>query len=212
MLAFLTRRDSRLRRWEGIMLAGLALVVLLAGSVTWRQGALAQRLVRLHVVANSDSDADQALKLRVRDAVLDRAQTLLQGAESTGEALEILSANLEPLARAGQQVVTAQGYSYPVTASLEQTEFPTKYYDGFALPAGEYQALRVVIGSGEGQNWWCVVFPSLCTAPVSDLSETAMAAGLTQDDVGLMTEENGGYVLQFKCMEWWNAFRAWAGV
>ena len=89
--------------------------------------------------------------------------------------------------------------------------FPTKVYDGFTLPAGEYLALRVVIGKGAGQNWWCVVFPPLCTAAASDVSETAMAAGLSEADVGLITEEDSGYVLKFKCVELWEQIKGRLG-
>ena len=89
-----------------------------------------------------------------------------------------------------------------MTASLEKCWFPTKEYDGFALPAGEYTALRVVIGAGEGQNWWCVAFPPLCLGAASDTVEDATAAGyFSQDQAALITEEDQGYVLKFKSME-----------
>ena len=102
----------------------------------------------------------------------------------------------------GQSAVEAAGYSYPVTASLERCWFPTKEYDGFALPAGEYTALRIVIGAGEGQNWWCVAFPPLCLGAASDTVEDAAAAGyFSQDQAALITEEDQGYVLKFKSME-----------
>ena len=90
-----------------------------------------------------------------------------------------------------------------MTAELAETSFPTKDYDGFSLPAGRYLALRLVIGQGTGQNWWCVVFPPLCTAAASEVPETALAAGLTEDQVSLMTGEDDGYVLKFKVVEWW---------
>ena len=79
---------------------------------------------------------------------------------------------------------------------------------GFSLPAGEYLALRILIGAGAGQNWWCVVFPPLCTAASADVPETALAAGLTEDQVSLMTEEDSGYVLKFKAVEWWEQLKA----
>lgn len=94
------------------------------------------------------------------------------------------------------------GYDYPVTAALEKVWFPTKEYDGFALPAGEYTALRIIIGEGAGQNWWCVAFPPLCLGAASDTVEDAAAAGyFSQDQAALITEEDQGYVLKFKSME-----------
>ena len=92
----------------------------------------------------------------------------------------------------------AEGYDYPVTVELADTAFPTREYDGFTLPAGTYLALRVVIGVGEGHNWWCVVFPPLCTAASSGVAQTAMAAGLTEDQVGLITEEYGRICAQIQ--------------
>ena len=100
-----------------------------------------------------------------------------------------------------------QGSHYPVEVRLETAEFPTKTYDGFALPAGEYLALRVLIGEAAGQNWWCVVFPPLCTAAAAEMGETAVAAGLSGEQVRLITEEEG-YVLKFKCVELWQQLRS----
>ena len=98
--------------------------------------------------------------------------------------------------------MAAEGYSYPVTASLEKCWFPTKEYEGFALPAGEYTALRVVIGAGEGQNWWCVAFPPLCLGAASETVDQAAQAGLFgEDQVALVTQANEGYVLKFKSLE-----------
>ena len=86
---------------------------------------------------------------------------------------------------------------------LADTAFPTKEYDGFTLPAGNYLALRVIIGEGAGQNWWCVVFPPLCTAAAEEVPAAALSAGLSQEEVGLITEEKQGYVLKFKSVELW---------
>ena len=94
------------------------------------------------------------------------------------------------------------GYDYPVTAQLTQSWFPTKEYEGFALPAGNYTALRVTIGEGEGQNWWCVAFPPLCLGAASESVEQSVEAGrFTPDQAALITGDSGGYVLKFKGME-----------
>lgn len=191
----------------------LALGIAVAVTLIWgmvslsRQQALADKVVRLHVLANSDSDEDQALKLQVRDKVVARAAEILQQTHTRPEAEKALTAALPEFETLAEQEIQAEGYSYPVTARLEETEFPTKEYDGFTLPAGEYLALRVVIGAGEGHNWWCVVFPPLCTATETDLAQTAMAAGLSDDDVKLMTEDGNGYVLKFKSIELWESLK-----
>ena len=169
------------------------------------QTALAEKVIRLHVLANSDSQADQALKLRVRDRVLAGARPLLAQASNAGEAEVLLSGQLSYLTALARQEVLRQGYDYPVDVTLEDVWFPTRAYDAAALPAGTYRALRVVIGSGAGHNWWCVVFPSLCLPAVS---ETALqAAGLSKGDVALITEDAPAYVFRFKTVEWWESLK-----
>ena len=201
---FFMQKRNRLRRWEAAALMAFA-VTLAAGS--WAgasESALAGQVLRLHVVANSDSAEDQALKLQVRDAVLAEAAPLLEGVHTREEAELAVAARLEKLAAAGRAVLDAAGCGDSITVSLEDTWFPTKTYDGFALPAGEYRALRVVIGAGEGHNWWCVVFPPLCMASVTEEVETTAAmAGLNDGQVALITGRDGGYVLRFKVIEWW---------
>ena len=193
----------------------LELAILLALSVTllWgavslhRQETLSRKMIRLHVIANSDSDADQALKLQVRDAVLARATELLTQSDDMADAWARLDTSLADLEQAAS---AACGGEYPVRAELGEAEFPLKEYDGFALPAGRYPALRVVIGAGAGRNWWCVVYPPLCTAACTDMEQVAIDAGLSGDDVKLITEEDG-YVLRFRAMELWQRLRQWLG-
>ena len=202
-------------RRQGLALSLLELALLIGVTVlfvtgAWAantQGELADKVVRLHVIADSDSEEDQALKLQVRDAVLDRTEEILRASADRAEAAERLEAALPELERLAEETAAASGFDCGVTAELAETSFPTKEYDGFALPAGKYLALRIVIGEGAGQNWWCVVFPPLCTAAASEVPETALAAGLTEDQVSLITEEDGGYTLRFKVVEWWEALR-----
>ena len=186
------------------------LCALLVCTALWaelQQAALAEKVIRLHVVANSDDQADQAQKLQVRDRILADTRDLLTGQESAQEAAEILRENLWPLSRGASQAVAQAGYSYSVRVSLEDAWFPTRQYEGGALPAGTYQALRVVIGEGDGKNWWCVVFPSLCLPAVS---ETALqASGFSTQDCALITEDSPAYTFQFKTLEWWDACKGW---
>ena len=194
--------DRKLKRWELALLFGV-LCILAAGS--WlgeEQQELADSVIRFHVIANSDSREDQALKLAVRDRVLEQAKAVYPENATLPQARAALEGALDQLAQAGQAVVEEQGYDYQLTARMEQCWFPTKEYDGFALPAGEYTALRVVIGEGQGQNWWCVAFPPLCLGAAGETVDTAAQAGyFTPEQVSLVTEENTGYVLKFKGME-----------
>lgn len=197
--------SDRLKNIEIAALIALA-VFLLSGSLAGRtQTALADKVVRLHVLANSDSEADQALKLEVRDAVLARATELLERSADRREAEGLLRGDLLEFERLAAETIAAAGYDYPVTAELADTDFPTKEYDGFTLPAGRYLALRILIGEAKGRNWWCVVFPPLCTAAAADVPASALAAGLSEEQVGLITEEDRGYVLKFKAVEFWEA-------
>jgi len=199
----------RFRSWKPLE---LFLVLVVAVWLLWggfalnTQTQLAERVVRLHVLANSDTEDDQQLKLQVRDAVTAETTRLLDGVSTRREAEQILERSIPDLRRAAQERVMTAGYAYPVEVELAMTQFPTKEYDGFSLPAGEYLALRVLIGEAVGQNWWCVVFPPLCSAAVSDVAVTALAAGLDAGQVKLITEEDG-YILKFKTVEWWQKLR-----
>lgn len=202
-----TRFQNKLKLAEIALFIGLAAFLIGGGLSLRTQEALAEKVVRLHVLANSDSEEDQALKLLVRDRVLIRATELLEQAGDRAEAEAMLRRELPALERLAAREIRAEGYDYAVSAELTDTAFPTREYDGFTLPAGDYLALRVVIGEGAGRNWWCVVFPPLCTAASADVPAAALAAGLTEDQVGLITEEDRGYVLKFKSVEWWQALR-----
>jgi stage II sporulation protein R len=199
---------ERFRIWELALAVGLAAALVWGAASLSRQQALADKVVRLHILANSDSQADQALKLQVRDAVTARTAALLAESRSRAEAETVLRRELPALEALAAQEIAKRGYHYPVCARLEEAEFPTRVYDDFTLPAGRYLALRVLIGAGEGHNWWCVVFPPLCAASTSEFAEAASADGLSKDDVGLLTESDEGYVLKFKSIELWEALRS----
>ena len=168
---------------------GVAIAALAGVWLDRSQAALSDQVIRLHVLANSDSEADQALKLKVRDRVLGAASDYFVPGATLEETREVLTEHLADIAAAGADQVAEEGYQYPVTVSLEDNYwFPTKQYTDFALPAGEYTALRVVIGEGAGQNWWCVVFPPLCTdaaeAPAGSLCQKTTFRFKTAELVG----------------------------
>ena len=203
------KNQNTLRVGEIALMVALALTMLWGVWSAQEQDVLERKMIRLHVIANSDAQDDQALKLQVRDAVLAQATDILQQSRDMVDAQRKLSLALPAIETAAREKVVAEGYDYAVAARLEQTEFPTKEYDGFSLPAGKYLALRVVIGEGAGQNWWCVVFPPLCTAAATDIEETAIATGLGEEDISLITEKNQGYVLKFRSLELWESLRQW---
>lgn len=198
-----------------LLIGEIALLLALAVTMLWgawslqEQDVLERKMIRLHVIANSDTQEDQTLKLQVRDEVLAQATAILEESLDMKQAAAQLEQALPDIEETARRKIAAQGYDYAVSAKLEQTEFPTKEYDGFSLPSGEYLALRVIIGDGAGQNWWCVVFPPLCTTAATDLEKTAIATGLGAGDLSLITEENQGYVLKFRSLELWESLRQW---
>ena len=199
-----TPTSSKLRRWEAALFLAFGLTLTAGVWANASESALADRVLRLHVIANSDDHSDQARKLLVRDAVLAQASQILEGVEGREEAEAALAPHLDELAQAGADALARTGRSEPVAVALADQWFPTKEYDGFSLPAGQYRALRVVIGEGRGQNWWCVVFPPLCLASVAEESVESAAAGvLSEDQIALITGQDGGYVLKFRLIEWW---------
>ncbi len=185
----------------------LALVALLTAGVyaadSWlTQRALAEKTVRLHIVANSDSEADQAQKLRVRDAVLKTAAELTAQCETAAQARAVLENSLTCVENAAREVLRSEGSPYEVRVTLQTEQFETRAYETFTLPAGEYPALRVQIGQAAGKNWWCVVFPSLCTAATSDeAGQSAQTGGFTDEESALITGGQERYALRFKTLE-----------
>ena len=159
-------------------------------------------VIRLHVVADSDSEADQAVKLKVRDAVLSSMEENLTGAENKEQAQEALRGCLNRIETVANQVLESEGVRDRATVTLMEEAFPTRQYDTFSLPAGVYDSLRVTIGSGEGKNWWCVVFPGLCVpAAVEEVEDVAVSAGFSQSLSGSITGEPR-YQVRFFVLDW----------
>ena len=159
---------------------------------------LREELLRLHVVGASNSEEDQAVKLQVRDAVLASLEEGLQDMTDPKEAYDYVARMLPKVEEAANRCLAAAGFSETVQVSLTEEAFPTREYDTFSLPAGVYKALRIVIGEGEGKNWWCVVFPQLCVGTQAQFVETANAAGLDPELAGTL---EGDYELRFWVLE-----------
>ena len=156
-------------------------------------------LIRLHVVAASDSEEDQAIKLQVRDAVLESLQAGLENATDIEAAKAYIESQLPKLEAAANQVLAAAGGGDVATVSLQVEEFAARVYDTFSLPAGLYDSLRVTIGEGEGRNWWCVTFPTLCIpATTEGFEAVAAGAGFSEELTGSLT---GEYEVRFYLLD-----------
>ena len=166
------------------------------------ESELYQSVVRLHVLANSDSDEDQNLKLIVRDKILEKAKSLLSECNSQKEAQAIIESNLYVFESIVQSTVISEGYEYEVRIKLSDEEYPTKNYESCCFPSGNYLSLQILIGEAKGQNWWCVLFPPLCLSAASEGSEAFAEVGLTGEQYNVITEtENPRYKVRFKLLE-----------
>ena len=176
--------------------------VLYAVLPTAEESRLYDGFIRLHVIANSDSEADQALKLKVRDAILCDVSDLLADCHDFAQADQILAATTDRLVSTASAAVKAEGASDRVTVLLGDEYYPTRGYDGMRLPAGVYRSLRICIGEAAGHNWWCVLFPPLCIQSAEPQTQL-VEAGFTEGQVRILTEnENPRYVLKFRFLEW----------
>lgn len=164
-----------------------------------------ENVLRLHVIANSDSDEDQKLKLAVRDAVLSAGSPLFDGEVNTKNAAEIAKSETEYLEQAAQAVIDENGFDYGVKIEVGQSRFPTRVYEDVTLPAGEYTAVRVILGKGEGHNWWCVMFPPMCLSAAE--GDASLSDVLSQDALEL-TRSGKKYEVKFKLIEWYENIKA----
>ena len=182
----------------------IALTVLLA-LPTHGEEQIYEDVLRLHVLANSDSEEDQALKLAVRDEILSVYGTALSKTGNKEEATSVAVSLLPEIEKTAAAKINALGYNYPVRVSLDTEYYTTRVYGDLTLPAGEYLSLRVVIGEGAGQNWWCVLYPPLCLSLATDDGKTAedsVPVGLTPTEYRLISDHDGEYALKFKVLEW----------
>lgn len=131
---------------------------------------LQEDVLRLHILANSDSEADQRVKLAVRDAVLAEESTLFYHADTKADAEQLAEQHLDQIVRTAGEVLAAEGFSYGVRAEVREIFFDTRVYDGFTMPAGRYHALQITLGEGKGHNWWCVLYPPLCVGAAAKIS------------------------------------------
>ncbi len=163
-------------------------------------------VVRLHILANSDSEEDQALKLKVRDAVTAAGAGVLDGVTTREEAEERLQVALPHLIETAQQCVYEAGFSYTVTAELTTMYFRTRTYDSGTFPAGRYHTVRFSIGEAQGKNWWCVMYPPLCVSAATDKNSLA---DVMSEDACEIVRDAPRYAVRFKVVEWFEAIVNW---
>ena len=196
---FNSRRDKILLR-----AVACAISVYLAFSCTYFAGAaksVRQDVVRLHILANSDSDVDQELKIKVRDALLAKNTLLLTQGVTRENAVEYFELSRDELLEAAENVIAENGFDYDVKMYIDEEYFETRQYGDMTFPAGEYTALKVIIGEGEGKNWWCVMFPPLCVPAADDVDiKNTTDEYLTESGNKIV---NGGnkYIVKFKLLE-----------
>ena len=191
--------NKKLRLFETAALIALCVALCVGTWAQGRQERLSEGLVRLHVLAHSNDAYEQRLKLSVRDAVLEYLEGLLPRSGSRRQAEQVISENLEKIARTAASAAKGRA----VTVSLGTEHYPTREYEGFALPAGEYRSLRIELGEGQGENWWCVVFPPLCLPAAEG---EGLSPVMQLDDMALISRQ-GGYRLGFRSIELWQQLK-----
>lgn len=203
--------DKRMRKMITYVFAGVIASLYIWTTVLGNdllQPSIASKILRFHVLANSDSNADQEVKEKVRDAVGVYLQPLLQDSESLEETKQIVTENMQQIITVAENTLQENGYTYPVCARITNTSFPEKSYGAYTFPKGEYEALQIVIGEGEGQNWWCVLYPNMCfRGSVFEVVEEEAGEALREvlspweyADVF----ESGKVQLRFKFLEFFN--------
>ncbi len=194
-----------MKNFIALIICTILVLLLLFSYATGVNSNLSQNIVRLHVIANSDSDEDQALKLKVRDAILDHAKSDFTKKEDVQNSLDTYR-------EIAQKVIDDNGYNYTAEAEYGNFHFPTKHYENISLPAGSYDAVRIRIGKAEGKNWWCIMFPPLCF--VDGTTSTAYAEeklfkSVSKESYDIITSEKNGkfpFEIKFKIIEFCGNF------
>ncbi len=169
---------------------------------------ISNSVLRLHILANSNSNSDQQLKLAVRNRVLDETKGIFKNARSAKESAILAEKHSKLIRSIAEDEISKHGFNYPVTVSVEEAAFPTRVYGGLALPSGKYTAVRIQIGEAKGENWWCVMYPPLCFADgiitASDEAKSALAQSLSENSYNLVTGTDSGAIpveIRFKIVE-----------
>lgn len=165
---------------------------------------LRTNVLRLHIIANSDSAEDQEIKFKIRDELLKTSNGLFESAGNKEQAIKTVKENTEIFKNAAQKVLLQEGKNQPVSISIGKAYFDTREYEDFTLPAGEYDAVKVLIGKAEGKNWWCVMFPSMCIPAAEKEHKLTEAVDKESAEIA---EEAPKYKVRFKIVEWYESFK-----
>ncbi len=172
-----------------------------------RQQAVADEIIRLHVIANSDSEEDQQLKMKVKETIVTYLRGEMSRADSVGDARQVIREHIPDIEEIAKEKMQMEGYSYEVEASLGESYFPIKEYGDLTFPAGDYEALRVKIGKSNGRNWWCVMYPTLCFVDstyqiVPDESKEKLKETLTNEEYEMLLAGGENVTYSSKIWEW----------
>lgn len=196
------------KRVNGIFLIAVVAVALCMAVISGLKGSVSEyteiygKTLRLHIPANSDSEQDQAVKLKVRDAITEALSEPLSGCKSKEEAVEVINGMRDELTATADRTLAENGMDYTARISVTEEYYPRREYEGIALPAGTYTSVKIELGKASGRNWWCVLFPQVCTSTASNVGETLASVGFTADQIKLLTEyEDEGYAVKFKILE-----------
>lgn len=200
-----------------VLILGIMCLFIVGSSLNTRQALgiteenvvedISEKLIRFHVLANSDSDIDQDLKLRVKDEVLKYISPILNESQSLEESREILKREDKNIIKIAEDYIKSQGFDYTVETTLTRENFPVKEYGNIVLPQGEYEAYRILIGEGKGQNWWCVMFPPLCFIDVTkgqvayDETEKKMKDVLSEEEFKSVNKKENNVKFELKVID-----------
>ena len=208
--ALFNNRLSKDKAILGIVLMGLIFlsfgIVSLTSYAQSVNEELEANILRFHVVANSDSTEDQMMKQQVKDEIIAYMEPMLSDAENIEESKEMLQAHFDDIKKVAKQVINKWGKDYNVQLFIDHANFPTKSYGDIVLPAGEYEAFRVILGEGEGENWWCIMFPPLCyvdvaTGVVPIEGKEALQEQLTEEQYEMICGQDAPYEVRFKVVD-----------
>lgn len=166
---------------------------------------ISEKVLRIHILANSNSKEDQELKLKVRDKILEHSKYKFSSAQNKDEAVLLSQDSLQEIKQIAENEIQTLGYSYPVEIEFVKMYFTTRRYEDITLPAGNYDAVRIIIGQGKGKNWWCVMFPAICLGSSDDPNK--LDAVFNEDEKNIINSEKK-YEFKFKCVEIYEKYKS----
>ena len=196
-----------------ILKISVALVVSLLSAFVFTIGITAQHMqekfdneiygnmVRLHILANSDSEFDQSAKFAIRDEIVEYISGIVSSAENAEEASEIILSNIDEINSFAELASARLGYDYDISTDFGEEYYPVRYYDGFSFPSGVYKSLIIKLGSGNGKNWWCVLYPTVCGSVATSVPEKLSEAGMSDETIDIVCDTDGKYDVEFFILE-----------